>query len=332
MATPSTPAATESAANTDLLGCEGVPAARLRTLLSRTAEIDERLTRGDRSLLDLLAGRAVGTLFFEDSTRTRMSFDLAAQRGGAAVIDLTAKASSISKGETAVDTALVVEAMGVDCLVVRAQHAGTAHAIASAVSCSVLNAGDGKHEHPTQALIDAYTLGTATGRTDWDFSGLKLAIVGDVVSSRVARSNAWAMTTLGAEVTLIGPAGLAPSALANLAPNVRIERDFDGALPGFDALMMLRVQFERHGDPGSGKGGKRSASMASVREYRAGYGLTPERAATMKDGAFVMHPGPMNRGVEIDGAVSDGPRSLILKQVAAGVPVRLAAMAECLGV
>ncbi|MEM1330284.1 MAG: aspartate carbamoyltransferase catalytic subunit [Planctomycetota bacterium] len=330
----------------DLLAIEGLSPSEIRALLHRTGACDRSLASGMFPGPPPLAGRSVGTLFFEDSTRTRMSFTQAAQRGGATVIDLSAKASSVNKGETIVDTALTVESMGVDAVVVRSREAGAAHAIAQAVGCAVLNAGDGKHEHPTQALLDAYTLGLALAEdgdtrrglvetdvtTGFDFAGLTVAIVGDIASSRVARSNAWCLSALGARVALVGPAGLAPQAMARLGVNglVSVERDFDAVLPEADAVMMLRIQFERHGAPTSGAGKGHSPHVPSLREYRGRYGLTAERAATMKPGAPVLHPGPMNRGVEIDGAVCDGPRSLILRQTSAGVPVRLATLASCI--
>lgn len=303
-----------------LLGCERLSTDHLRRLLSRASVIDEQLRSGSPTSGSLLLGKAVGLMFFEDSTRTRMSFSMAAQRGGARVVEMTGSGSSVSKGETIGDTARVVESLGVDALVVRARESGSAAAVADAVSVPVINAGDGKHEHPTQALIDCYALAHATGRAGrFEFDGLKIAIVGDVVSSRVARSAVWAMTALGAEVTLVGPSHLAPASME--ATGAKIARNFDTLLPQLDGVMMLRVQLERHG----------SSTLGPVRDYKAGYALTEARAATMKPNAVVMHPGPMNRGLEIDGAVADSDRSIVFKQTAAGVPVRLAVLAELLG-
>ena len=283
---------------------------------------------------DALAGRTVATMFFEDSTRTRTSFTLAAQRCGARTVDVSGAATSVNKGETYIDTARVIESMGVDALVVRARQNGAADLVAGAVRCAVLNAGDGRHEHPTQGLLDCYTLAEAHGRlADFDLSGLRVAIVGDVVNSRVARSAIAGMTTLGGSVVCAGPPNFVPGSLAALA--CEVTNDLDGALGRADAVMMLRIQFERHGEGdtkvGPGAEPKKTAAIASVREYRAFYALTEERAARMKAGAVVMHPGPINRNLELDSAVADGPRSVILKQVANGVPVRMAALAMCVG-
>jgi aspartate carbamoyltransferase catalytic subunit len=332
---PSKPPAARTWAGRDLLGLQGLPAADLRTLLAAardylpSANLPETRTGA-------LAGRTVATMFFEDSTRTKTSFTLAARRMSADVVDLPTTASSVNKGESLVDTARTVEAMGVSAMVVRARQNGSAAMIASAIECPVINAGDGKHEHPTQGLLDALTIAEAHGRVGgFDFSGLTVAIVGDIASSRVARSAIAGLTTLGASVVCVGPPGLAPASLASLG--CRVSCDFDRVLPEADAVMMLRIQFERHGEGGeaqkTGPGAQpvRSAAIASIREYREGYGLTVERAARLKTGAVVLHPGPMNRGLEIDAAVADGPRSVILKQVAHGVAVRMAALGLCIG-
>lgn len=274
-----------------------------------------------------LAGRTVATLFFEDSTRTKTSFTLAARRCSGETVDLSAGSSSVNKGETLIDTARTIEAMGVSAMVVRARQSGAASMIASAVSCPVLNAGDGRHEHPTQGLLDAYTVAAAHGRlADFDLKGLTVAIVGDVASSRVARSGIAGLTTLGATVVCIGPPALAPRSLESLG--CAVSHDLDAVLPSADAVMMLRIQFERHGeDPKAGEGkAPKSAAIASIREYRELYGMTEARASRIKTNAVVLHPGPMNRGLEIDAAVADGPRSRVLAQVAAGVAVRMAAL------
>ena len=291
----------------------------------------------DLSADEIRRGRVVANLFFEDSTRTRLSFTLAAQRLSADVIDLTGAGSSVSKGESTTDTALNVEAMGVDALVVRHRQAGAPALVAEAVRCAVINAGDGKHEHPTQGLLDVYTLAEAHGRLDsLDLSGMTVAIVGDIVSSRVARSNIAALTKLGARVVCVGPPTLAPRSLEALG--CEIQHDLDAVLvrPDLAAINMLRIQFERHADSGPKVAGVPSASRASpsfpsIREYVQGYGLTVARAGRLPEGAVVMHPGPMNRGIEIEGAVADGARSVILRQVANGLAVRMAALYLCVG-
>lgn len=267
---------------------------------------------------DALAGRAVATVFFEDSTRTRVSFSLAGQRLGAKVVDWSSRGSSISKGETVMDTFWTIESMGFDVVVVRHQESGAARLLADHARCAVINAGDGTHQHPTQALTDALALGEALGReSGWDFSGLRLAIVGDCVSSRVARSNVGLMTALGAEVVLVGPEPMAPPDLGG-ALGCAVSDDFDAELARADAVMMLRIQLERNA----------GLLLPEGFDYHARYGLTRERAARMKGHGVVMHPGPMNRGVEIEGVVADGPRSLIRRQVAAGVRVRMAVLDE----
>jgi aspartate carbamoyltransferase catalytic subunit len=316
----------------DFLGLHGLSAADLRHLLQQThrfAAIANDPTLRD----DSLRGCAIATMFFEDSTRTRTSFTLAARRLGADTVDFSSASSSVNKGETLVDTALTVQAMGISAMVVRTRQSGGPHLIASAVDCSVLNAGDGRHEHPTQGLLDTYTLAAAHDRLDgFDLSGLTVAIVGDIANSRVARSAIAAMRPLGARVACIGSPALAPPSL-RAALGCEVSHDFDAVLPEADAVMMLRIQFERHGEAaGPGKTeAPRSAAIASLREYRALYGLTTERAARLKRGAVVMHPGPMNRGLEIDGAVADGPQSVILKQVANGVAARMAVLSLCAG-
>jgi aspartate carbamoyltransferase catalytic subunit len=268
-----------------------------------------------------LEGRAVTNLFFEDSTRTRASFTLAARRLGADVIEFSSVGSSLSKGETPADMARVIESMGVDALVIRDKWAGAPACLAKAVGCSVINAGDGSHEHPTQGLLDLYTLGESKDRLDgFDFSGLRVAIVGDLASSRVARSDAWGLNLLGAKVVLVGPKLLVPDSFSGFGGGCEVARDFDKVLPTLDAVIMLRIQFER----GSG------AALGTAREYRSAYGLTEDREKLMKDDAVVMHPGPVNRGVEIDAPVVDGPRSLVLRQVAVGVSARMAVLAECI--
>lgn len=302
-----------------LLGLAGVRAEVLRSLLVRAREMGPRVRAHRKG--DELAGRVVANLFLEDSTRTRLSFTRAAQLLGADVSDLTTTGSSVSKGETLHDTALTIAAMGVDAIVVRAAAPGAAAIVAGAVKCAVINGGDGRHEHPTQGLLDTYTLAEGAGRLEsFDLTGLRVLIVGDVVNSRVARSAIHAMTTLGARVVCVGPPSLLPGSMACMGCSV--ERDFDKALEGADAVMMLRVQFERHLARGA---------IASPREYRRFYALTPERAERLPSKALIMHPGPMNRGVEIDGSVYDLPRTVILKQVTNGVAVRMAVLEACVG-
>ncbi len=314
-----------------LVGLTDLDAGTIRGLLSATRGMHKVLSgQGKPSAGRWLDGKIVANLFFEDSTRTRTSFSVAAKRLGAQVVDLMGFASSVNKGETLVDTALNVEAMGVDAIVVRAKQSGAAGQIASAVKCPVINGGDGRHEHPTQGLLDTYTLAEAHGRLDgFDLSGLRVLIVGDVASSRVARSAIVGMSKLGAEVVCVGPPGLAPGGLSTLG--CKVSHDLDGHLAKADAVMMLRMQFERHDGEAAGGGGERkSGVIASVREYRAGYALTAERATKLKAGCVVMHPGPMNRGIEIDGEVADGDRSVILRQVSNGVAVRMAVLGWCL--
>ncbi len=316
-----------------LLGLQGLGAEEIRTLLRTAAGFAEVSGRSVKKV-PALRGKVVANLFFEDSTRTRLSFTLAAQRLSADVIDLTSSGSSVSKGESTVDTARNVEAMGVDALVVRHKSSGAPGLVAAGVKCSVINAGDGKHEHPTQGLLDIYTLAEKHGRLDtFDLTGLRVAIVGDVVSSRVARSNIAGLTKLGAQVVCVGPATLAPRGMESLGCTV--DDDLEAVLPTVDAVNMLRIQFERHGEAGAkatgGDAPRASPAFASIREYSRGYALTAERAGLLKPGAIVMHPGPMNRGIEIADEVADGPRSVILRQVANGLAVRMAALYLCVG-
>ncbi len=267
----------------------------------------------------VLEGKSVANLFFEDSTRTRVSFSLAAQRLGAHVVDLTSKGSSLSKGETLIDTALTIEAMGADALVIRTQQSKLCCEIANCVTIPLINAGDGTHQHPTQALADALTIGRAFScDRKWDFSGLRVAIVGDVVSSRVARSNIGLLKALGARIVLVGPLAMVPDSMAELGCDV--VHDLDTVIDQVEVAMMLRIQFER----GSGDG------LGSTAAYHRAFGLTQDRANRMKAEAIVMHPGPMNRGVEIVDAVADGNRSRILDQVTHGLLVRQATLVKAI--
>ncbi|MFL6025958.1 MAG: aspartate carbamoyltransferase catalytic subunit [Friedmanniella sp.] len=272
--------------------------------------------------LPALRGRTVVNLFFEDSTRTRSSFELAGKWLSADVINVSAKGSSVSKGESLRDTVLTVAAMGVDALVIRHSASGAPRQAAQWIDAHVVNAGDGTHEHPTQALLDAFTLrrhfrSTEPGRQT--FEGKTIVIAGDVTHSRVARSNVLLLQTLGAEVVLVAPPTLLPAGVGSWP--VRACTDFDAALPQADAVMMLRVQRERM------SGGY----FPTAREYTVGYGLTRDRLALLKPGAAICHPGPMNRGLEISADAADAANSLILDQVAAGVAVRMSVLYQLLG-
>ena len=283
----------------------------------------ELATVTDRSVkkLPTLRGRTVVNLFFEDSTRTRISFEVAAKRLSADVINFAAKGSSVSKGESLKDTALTLEAMGADAVVIRHGASGAPHRLATAgwIGGSVVNAGDGTHEHPTQALLDAYTLRHRLRDGTADLAGLRVAIVGDILHSRVARSNVLLLKTLGARVTLVAPPTLMPFGV-DLWP-CAISYDIDGVLPDVDAVMMLRVQAER----------MQAAYFPSALEYSRLYGLDAPRLARMPAHAIVLHPGPMNRGMEISADVADSPRAVMVEQVANGVSVRMAVLYLLLG-
>jgi aspartate carbamoyltransferase catalytic subunit len=289
-------------------------------LVLDTAEELEKVSGRTVKKLPTLRGRTVVNLFFEDSTRTRTSFELAAKRLSADVINFSAKGSSVSKGETLKDTALTLEAMGADAVVIRHSWSGAPVNLARWVQGSVVNAGDGTHEHPTQALLDAFTMRRRHGRLE----GLRVTIVGDVLHSRVARSNVLLLHTLGAEVTLVAPPTLLPVGVGSWPAQVGY--DLDAVLPKSDVVMMLRVQRERLGPEGSG-----TAYFPSVREYARRYGLDVRRVQTLSDDAIVMHPGPMIRGMEIAPEVADGLRSTIVEQVANGVSVRMAVLYLLLG-
>jgi aspartate carbamoyltransferase catalytic subunit len=292
-----------------LLGLESLTADEIRLALDTALSFKEVSTRSVKKV-PALRGRVVVNAFFEDSTRTRTSFALAAQRLSADLIDFSSKGSSVSKGETLIDTARNIEAMGVDIIVIRHAAAGAADLLARTVKCSVINAGDGAHEHPTQGLLDLYTVRERFGRIE----GLKVAIVGDIANSRVARSNLWGLTKLGAEVILVGPPTLLPKSFEKLG--ARVVHDFDAVIGQVDVINMLRVQFERI----------QSSQFPSVREFTRLFGLTTERFHRCKKDVFIMHPGPMNRGIEISSHIADGPQSGILTQVTNGLAVRMAAL------
>jgi aspartate carbamoyltransferase catalytic subunit len=295
-------------------------------LILDTAEELAQLADRPIKKLPTLRGRTVVNLFYEDSTRTRISFEAAAKRLSADVINFSAKGSSVAKGESLKDTALTLEAMGADAVVIRHGASGAAHRLAGWVRGSVLNAGDGTHEHPTQALLDAFTIRRRlrgdrgeTSARGAGLDGLRVTIVGDVLHSRVARSNVLLLSTLGAEVTLAAPPTLLPLAVGSWPCAVSYE--LDSELPKSDVVMMLRVQQERMTD----------AYFPSVREYSRRYGLDAERMARLPGHAIVMHPGPMNRGVEIAAEVADSVRSTIVEQVANGVTTRMAVLYLLLG-
>ena len=302
-----------------LLGVQDLSVADICFLLKTARGFEQVSTRSIKKV-PALRGKVVANLFFEDSTRTRSSFTLAASRLSADVLDLAGRDSSISKGETLSDTARNIEAMGVDVIVCRHQLSGAAVQLAKSVRCSVINAGDGQHEHPTQGLLDIYTLAMKLGRDTFDLSGVTVAIVGDIAHSRVARSNMYGLLKLGAHVILVGPPTLLPSAFADLG--CELCHSLEDVLGRVDALNMLRIQFER----------LTSQAFPSLREYAAYFGLTSERLARAKKDVVVMHPGPINRGVEVDSDVADGPRSVILEQVANGLAVRMAALFLVTGV
>ncbi|MGB0766334.1 MAG: aspartate carbamoyltransferase catalytic subunit [Phycisphaeraceae bacterium] len=317
--TPVQPSPAEDSAHwphRHLVGIEPLTPEAIRVLLNKAKGYEGVSTSRALPKQQDLVGKVVVNLFYEDSTRTRASFRLAASRLSADVLDMSASGSSVSKGETLVDTARNIEAMGVDIVVCRHSQSGAAMQLAERIGCSVVNAGDGQHEHPTQALLDAYTIAKRLGKDDaFDFAGLTVAIVGDIAHSRVARSNTLCLTKLGAKVVLVGPPTLLPGSFAGI--DCEMSHDLDAVLPRADVVNMLRVQFERLSGP----------AFPSEREYTTLYGLTAERMKRAKRDLVVMHPGPMNRGLEIESAVADGPNSVILDQVANGLAVRMATLA-----
>jgi len=299
-----------------LLSAADLDHAAALTILDTAAELRALSDRPIKKL-PTLRGRTVVNLFFEDSTRTRISFEAAAKRLSADVITFSAKGSSVSKGESLKDTALTLEAMGADAVVVRHQSSGAPHRLATSgwIDGHVVNAGDGTHEHPTQALLDAFTLRRHLCGGTGDLDGRRVTIVGDVLHSRVARSNALLLSTLGAEVTLVAPPTLLPVGVESWP--VSTSYDLDTTLAKSDAVMMLRVQRERGADGGF---------FPSAREYSRRYGIDARRMALLPDHAVVLHPGPMNRGVEISAEVADSDRSVIVEQVTNGVAVRMAVL------
>jgi aspartate carbamoyltransferase catalytic subunit len=293
-----------------LLSAGDLSRAGAELILDTAERIDQAIAGREVRKLPTLRGRTVVNLFFEDSTRTRISFELAAKRLSADVINFSAKGSSVSKGESLKDTAWTLQAMGADAVVCRHSASGAPQQLSAWVDGHVVNAGDGTHEHPTQALLDAFTLRRHLGALD----GRRIVVVGDVLHSRVARSNVLLLSTLGAQVTLVAPPTLVPVGVD--AWPAAVSYDLDAALTGADAVMMLRVQRERMS----------GAFFPTAREYSRWYGLDERRRALLAPHAIVMHPGPMNRGMEITPGVADGVNSVIVEQVANGVTVRMAVL------
>lgn len=283
------------------------------TYILDTAEAFRDVSTRSVKKVPALRGRVVANLFFEDSTRTRTSFTLAAQRLSADIVDFSSHGSSVSKGENLRDTLRNIEAMGVDILVVRHEASGAAALASRCVRCCIINAGDGRHEHPTQGLLDLFTIRQAKGRV----AGLKVALVGDVDNSRVARSNLHGLLKLGAEVTLVGPPTLVPRTFESLG--AKVVHDLDAVLPHMDVFNMLRIQKERIS----------SNVFPSLQEYSRLFGLNAARLRRAKSDVLVLHPGPVNRGIEVAADVADGPHSAILKQVTNGLAVRMAVLFLC---
>lgn len=296
-----------------LLSSEDLTREEIITLLDTATRMAEL---SGAKKLPTLRGFTVVNLFFEDSTRTRISFEAAAKRLSADVINFSAKGSSVSKGESLKDTALTLQAMGADAIVVRHPASGSAYRLANAgwISGSVINAGDGTHQHPTQSLLDAYTLRNHFGEIGGDLGGKEIAIVGDILHSRVARSNIFLLSSLGARVHVIAPPTLLPIGVETWPCSVHL--NLDDVLPKLDAIMMLRIQSERMSD----------SYFPSELEYSKRYGLDARRLALLPEHAIVMHPGPMNRGLEISATVADSKQSVIVEQVANGVLIRMAVL------
>ena len=306
--------------NKHLLSINDLTASEAIEILDTASEL-AKISDGPMKKLPTLRGRTVVNLFFEDSTRTRISFESAAKRLSADVINFSAKGSSVSKGESLKDTAQTLQAMGADAVVIRHGASGAAQRLADSgwISASVINAGDGTHEHPTQALLDAYTIRSKFPELTKDFNGLRVAIVGDILHSRVARSNVLLLTKLGATVTLVAPPTLIPVGVSDW--KAKVSYDLDSVLKNVDVLMMLRVQSERMAN----------SFFPSEREYSRGYGLDLTRLNSLSPNSIVMHPGPMNRGLEISAESADSHKSVVLAQVSNGVLVRMAVLYQLLG-
>lgn len=312
-------AATDSAVNISpvpdtwqrrhLLGLEALSKEDILTLLHTAVEL-KAATGGCKDKLSVLSGKTVANMFFENSTRTRNSFSLAARRLGADTVEFSASSSSLSKGETLIDTAKTIEAMNVDAMVVRHSTPGSPHLLSQNVGCSILNAGDGPHEHPTQGMLDIMTIYERRGSLE----GLTVAMVGDITYSRTARSNIWGLKKLGAHVIVCGPSTLVSKAWEEFG--VEVSYSLDDIIPRCDVLNLLRIQFER----------QYTRPFPSVREYAFLYGMNKKRMEQAKNDILIMAPGPINRGVEITPDVADGPHSVILHQVTNGIAVRMAAL------
>jgi aspartate carbamoyltransferase catalytic subunit len=304
----------------DLLGIEDLSRDEILEILDTAESFQEVSTRPIKKV-PTLRGKTIINLFFESSTRTRTSFEIAGKRLSADVVNVSSSGSSVSKGETLIDTAKTLDAMAADCVVIRHSASGAPHILAKLTKASIINGGDGAHEHPTQALLDASTIRQRKGR----LNDLKVAIIGDVAHSRVARSNTHLLTKFGSHVWLCAAPTLMPIGLEKMVYEngeyLHLTNSMDEAVRDADAVMMLRVQFERMNE----------SFFPSVREYFRYYGLTSERASRARPDVIIMHPGPMNRGVEIATDVADGPFSVILDQVSAGVAVRMAALYLLLG-
>ena len=298
----------------DLLGIQELSADEINFLLT-SAQAFKQVGKRSVKKVPSLRGKTVVNLFIEPSTRTRTSFELAATRLSADVINITANASSLVKGETLKDTALNLQALHADVIIIRHSAAGAPHFLGRLLKASVINAGDGAHEHPTQALLDAFTILEKKGR----IAGLNVTILGDILFSRVARSNIWLLTKLGAHVTLAGPSTLVPRVFEQFG--CRVTHNIDDALHDADVVNLLRIQHER----------QRQTLFPSIGEYTTMFGLNKERFARLKPDAMIMHPGPINRGVEIDSEVADCNRSVILEQVTNGLAVRMAVLFLCSG-
>jgi aspartate carbamoyltransferase catalytic subunit len=296
----------------DLLGIRELELREIETILDTAAAFK---TVGSRDIKKVpsLRGKTMVNFFVEPSTRTRTSFELAAFRLSADVVNISATTSSLQKGETLKDTALNLQALYADIIVLRHSSAGAPKFLAERLDSSIINAGDGAHEHPTQALLDVFTIRERLGKVD----GLKIAIVGDILFSRVARSDIWALKKLGAEVTLVGPSTLVPRSFEQMG--VKVARHIDEILDSADVISLLRIQHER----------QRKEYFPSLNEYIRFFGLTKARAARLRPACLVMHPGPINRGVEIDSEIADGPQSVILDQVTNGLAVRMAVLYLC---
>ncbi len=293
----------------DLLGIKELSVEEINLILDTAAGFKDVLGR-DIKKVPTLRGKTAVNLFFEPSTRTRTSFELAAKRLSTDVINFSVPTSSVVKGESLIDTALTVQALGADFIIIRHSSSGVPHLLAKKLVASVINAGDGTNEHPTQALLDAFTIKEKKGKIE----RLKIAIVGDIIHSRVAKSNIYSLIKLGAMVRLIGPPTLIPKEIEGIG--VKVFHDMNAGLKDVDVVMMLRIQMERQG----------KGFFPSTEEYFKNWGLTPERLSLAKGDVIVMHPGPMNRGIEITSEIADGPQSVILEQVTNGIAVRMAVM------